>query len=101
MEKKTRFWFSPKNLARTVRDILLLFSAVDQDMDDVENALNGFGTRISSLEEKNSDEVTYRCYDPLADETFDLVRDSDGQIILSGNDKLLYLTRVTEDSSES
>lgn len=46
------FWFSKKNLQRVISNILTLFQAVDNDLDEMESAINTIGTDLQIVDNK-------------------------------------------------
>ena len=46
------FWFSVRNLQRVIRNILTLFQAVDEDLDEMESAINTLGTDLQTVDNK-------------------------------------------------
>lgn len=95
-----RFWFSRRDFNQLVIDIKKLFGAVDSDIDDVDAALTDLDSRLTELEAPEV--VTYHAYDPVADETYDFVRDSDGNMIVSSpGPKIYYLERFVNGQGAS
>ena len=46
------FWFSYRNLQRVISNILTLFQAVDDDLDEMESAINTLGTDLQTVDNK-------------------------------------------------
>ena len=98
----SRFWFSRRNLNRTISNIMTLFGAVDSDLDEVEASLQSLDDRVSQIDGGGGDDtIEYRIYDPITDSAYNMITDEQEDPILSGKQAVAILEKaVVEAASE-
>ena len=86
MENNTDiFWFSLRNLARTIRNIMVLFGAVSDDFDEMDAAVTDLNTRVGAVEQSTLDPsvTSLEVYHALMDNGDDDILDNEGNTIES------------------
>lgn len=98
----SRFWFSPKNIVRYTKNIKLLFTAVDSDLDEIDAAITDLNTRVSQMDGADeSGRIKYMVYDSISDQEYDIITDETGDPILSGRQAVTLLERVIATTSSN
>lgn len=78
MNNDNIFWYSLRNLQRTIHNIMVLFGAVDSDFEDVNTAMSDLDSRLDSLEGQTLDPTvnTIYVYDDILDSSNSGITDS-------------------------
>lgn len=83
MQNEGIFWFSRRNLTRTIRNIMALFGAVGDDFDELEAAMSSLDSRVDAIANSTLDPsvTTIYAYDGVCDNNRGGVLDSSGNAI--------------------
>ena len=77
------FWFSFRNLTRTIQNIMTLFNAVGDDFDELDAAMTSLDGRVDAIENSTLDPsvTTIYAYDDVCDNNREVVLDDNGDAI--------------------